>query len=89
MLENYRKTTKKTTFLESLFEAFSGRWHMQSVHACAVQTDILHLILTPFFERKKDQKIETVVDLRGGTCDTSQIRGELARLGKLLEAVWG
>ena len=59
---------------------------MQSVHACAVQTDILHLILTPFFERKKDQKIETVVDLRGGTCDTSKIRGEL---GSIREAIWG
>ena len=79
MLENYRKTIKKTIFLESHFEAFSGRWHMQSVHACAVQTDILHLILTPFFERKKHQKIETVLDLRGGTCDTSKIRGELTR----------
>ena len=53
MLENYRKTTKKTTFLESHFEAFSGRWHMQSVHACAIQTHILHLILTPFFERQR------------------------------------
>ena len=54
MLENYRKTTKKITFLEGLVEAFCGRWHMQSVHACAVQAHILHLIMTPFFECKND-----------------------------------
>ena len=65
---------------------------MQSVHACAVQTHILHLILTPFFERKKHQKIETVLDLRGGTCDTSKIRGELEGVwetpGRHLGGIW-
>ena len=59
---------------------------MQSVHACAVQTNILHLVLTPFFERQKQQKIETVLVLRRGTCDTSQIRGEL---GGIWEASGG
>ena len=62
---------------------------MQSVHACAIQTDILHLILTPFFERQKEQKIQTVLDLRRGTCDTSKIRGELEtsrQSGSILEA---
>ena len=71
------KQPTKITFVGWLVEAFCGRWHMQSVHACAVQTHILHLILTPLVERQKYQKIETVLDPRQGTFDTSQIRGEL------------
>ncbi len=53
MLENYRKTTKTNTFLELFVEPFCGRWHMQSVHACAVQTHMLHLIPTFFWASKR------------------------------------
>ncbi len=39
---------KKTTFLRSLLEPFLGKVHMQSVHACAVQTHIIVIFVVIF-----------------------------------------
>ena len=60
------KKLKKTTLFRHFLEPFWGRVPMQSVHACAVQTHIRALFLTPFSRPQKNKIIEMVVDSRGG-----------------------
>ena len=60
------KKLKKTTFFRHLLEPFWGRVPMQSVHACAVQTHIRALFLTPFSRPQKNKKIQMVLTSRQG-----------------------
>ena len=61
----------------SISGLFSGRVYMQSDHACAVQTHILHIFLTTISRPQKNKKSKWLRNLAEGICDTTWIRGEL------------
>ena len=55
---NVLKMIKTTIILSSISGVFLGRVYMQSDHAGAVQTHILHILLLSISRRPKKQKVE-------------------------------
>ena len=64
--EHVLKRVKKITQLNPFFELFQRRVHMQSDHACAVETHIRALFLTPVFRPQKKTKIFSHRDFSSG-----------------------
>ena len=64
--EHIRKKVKKTTPLNPFFELFQRRVHMQSDHACAVQTHIRALFLTLVLRPQKMTKVFSHRDFSSG-----------------------
>ena len=64
------KKLKKTTTRTHLFHLFWRRMHMQSDHACAVQTHIRALFLTLFYRPQKNAKGGSLDDFKSGASAT-------------------
>ena len=64
--EHVPKKVKKTTQLSPFFELFQRRVHMQSDHACAVQTHIRAFFLAHVCRPRKNAKIFSHRNLKSG-----------------------
>ena len=85
---NVLKMTKKIIISSSIFGVFLGRVYMQSDHAGAVQTHMLHILLLSISRRPKKQKVEIRCGPGGGHLGHILDKGGTGNIWRHLGNIW-